>query len=68
MSNAEIHQEFTNAEYHEKIKHAELELERVRVVAVEYLETLAKAEKAVGERKLVFGNKKQTQKIRKIVK
>ena len=40
----EIEQGWTNTEYLEKIERAELELERVRVASIQYLESLAEAE------------------------
>ena len=56
MSEIENEQELTDAEYFEKIREAEKELEKVRIASIEYLETLAKTEQAVNERKKSFGN------------
>ena len=38
MSKTENKPEFSNAEYLEKIREAEIELEKVRLAAIEYLE------------------------------
>ena len=51
MSEIGNKQEFTNAEYVNKIIEAEKELERVRIASIEYLDTLAKTEQALNKRK-----------------
>ena len=66
MNKTENKQVFTDAEYLEKIKKAEIELERVRLASIEYLETLAKVEQAINERKQVMIS--ESKKKRKIVK
>ena len=74
--NTENKQEFTNAEYQEKIRQAEIELERVRLASIEYLETLAEAERAVKERREIDSLKPKKEssmarienKARKIIK
>ena len=42
MNNIESNEEFTNAEYLEKLEKAEIELERVRIASIEYLGTSTK--------------------------
>ena len=53
----EKEQEFSNAEYIEKIKQAELELGKTKVVAEKYLDNLEKTELVVRQRFENFGSK-----------